>query len=241
MSVTCRVCGSLTDKLVHSDIPATVENPKTKKFGWNWYECIYCQSHTSDQPDPDVKTVYSDDYPFNHFAEKNWEVLVEQYNTNMDYFDRYLNPSNTFALMLEVGCCEHCGIQAALNRGYKAFGWDLMLGYTPKHPQRVKVSPSFHWNCWGVQFDGVLSRETIEHVADWQNLLENMIQALHLGGFLQVQTPRPTVTENSIGYQQDHLVLFSPGALIAQLECRGMKVLEAKYWDEGQLVMAQKK
>ena len=237
--VTCRCCGETADILTHSEVSAVSPQASNQNPLWDWYKCRYCHSETSTQGDPDPTEAYSSDYPMNRLALIDFDRMVEEYNVNMDYFDdEFENPEGVS--IIEVGSCEQAGIQAMLRRGYRACGWDLMNFADAQYPHLVRVSPAFDPQEWDEKFDAVMSRETVEHVPDPRKLISDMAEILKSGGVMQVQTPRPGSEREVVAYQHDHLVILSPGALIEMLESVGLAVERAKYWSEGQLIMARK-
>jgi SAM-dependent methyltransferase len=199
-----------------------------------WRRCIYCGSDSSDE-------VYSHDLydlDFMRRAREQAGDLAEsafKQSYNLDWFEDFTAPGNTF---LDVGCCDGGGLHGMQELGWSVHGFDVSpLLYEGEH---VTVAKVFKADLFPRQYDAVMCREVIEHVDDWRDMIREIYAVTAPDGLFQIQTPRPTVTPSRTCYQTFHLQLFAPLALRYELERVGFTILDARFWDIGQMWMCRK-
>lgn len=209
-----------------------------------WSRCLWCGSDSSDTPLGQTMHFYlNDDYCGSNLRAVNgdYERLVVEMTENVKLFERHkcLCPDRTF---LDVGCLEGSGLTAMSRAGWAVHGFDVIPAAKDYSPpgEHVTVAPRFAAELFPRKHSAVLCREVIEHVPIWISLLAEMIDATHVGGLIQIQTPRPYPWPDSIPYQNKHLQLFSPLALRTEVERMDLEVLEHKTWDRGQVILARK-
>jgi 2-polyprenyl-3-methyl-5-hydroxy-6-metoxy-1,4-benzoquinol methylase len=126
------------------------------------------------------------------------------------------------------------------ERGWHPHGFDINPAVARgRFP--ITVAPAFNAS-FVPQVDALLCREVIEHVENWPEFLTELTRAVKPHGLLQVQTPMPSEMHPNI-YQEDHLQIFAPGILEAEISKRGFQIIESRRWTDvqaGQVLIARK-
>jgi len=97
--------------------------------------------------------------------------------------------------VLDVGCGTGYGAAIMAERGADAVGIDSSLAaitYARErygHRARFLVGPASSLGLKSGSFDLVTAFEVIEHVTEWEQLLQECARALHAGGVFVVSTP----------------------------------------------------
>lgn len=158
--------------------------------------------------------------------------LRHDMTTNTTWFDRLPVPERS---ILDAGCAFGVSRQVFEGKGWRWHGWDVAryaeqdaaVVVAPEVPDLAPVG-------------AIMAREVIEHVPDPVGLLERFHAITLPGGWLQVQTPRPTDQLDAILYDPQHLRLYSPEGLAGLLWSTGWCVRETLVWPIGQCVVARR-
>lgn len=184
--------------------------------------------------------MYARDYLQSNKEKLGWEGCLREVSTNADWFQDYRHYNGVPAAkdFLDVGHAEGAMLTAMQDRGWSVHGFDVSPdAHLGPH---TTIAPHFQASLFPQRYAAVNCREVIEHVENWRQLLVEMYTALHRGGLLQVQTPRPWATPHPIPYQVGHLQVFTPIVLRYWLERLGFAVLDFQLYEAGQRWMCQK-
>lgn len=200
----------------------------------DWYRCYFCGS--------DSNFAYEDFVFDSEFAveeiEKSgdWVSRCNQLTTNADLFDNNSKgfPGRDF---LDVGYFDGSSLSVMQSRGWSVHGWDRSLSLYREGCSTI--SESFSAYLFPRRYDGVLSREVIEHVPDWYDHITELVKVTKVGGLLQIQTPRTSKTfDNPTVYQSFHSHIYSPLFLLDfMLNNYRVRLLESLYWEAGQCLL----
>lgn len=222
--MTCKVCGSGALYLIHQD----VDGP--------WHRCLDCGSDSSTRRYAEVCGGYNlDSLNHNLRVAGSRAALAESMRANIEWFDEFDAPFRSF---LDIGCAEGVGMECMAERGWTAYGFDVIP--EAKRSDRVVIAPGFQAELFPMRFGAAMTREVIEHVEEWQELLRQTWLALLPGGLFQLQTPRPTAEYTPIVYQRLHLQVFSPMALRYHLEMTGFEIVGERRWRLGQCYLCRR-
>lgn len=239
---SCRCCGR--DEL----LPLWVDVD-----GNSWSRCGGCGSDTSSfQFTADIYDPHY--YATHHGCENDPAFLEKQLESNISWFmahqAKQVNPGSAFVVhrgahgktFLDVGCAEGTAMRMMAREGWSVHGFDISEEARRLNPpgKHITVHPWFHAGLFPIQYTDVLCREVLEHVEWPRQFLFDLARVTVRGGLLQIQTPRPATSNNSIGYQKAHLHLYSPTLLRWELERLGLRVLDYREWDVGQAYLCRK-
>lgn len=80
-----------------------------------------------------------------------------------------------------------------------------------------------------VQLDAITCSEVLEHVEEWQLLIEKMSELLKSGGSLIISVPRDRKQFSILDQYADHLRRFEDLELLTVLEKRDFRIAEVRY------------
>ena len=137
--------------------------------------------------------------------------------------------------LLEVGCGRGDLLRAAAAAGFQVSGCDF---FGPDRPAidgaRLYDGPFRTAGAPAASFDVVLSRDTLEHVADPRAELDEMARVLKPGGLLYLKVPNATYEHGwlcRLVFRKEnlfeppyHLNYFTAGSLRRFLESAGLRV-----------------
>lgn len=221
----CRVCGESELRFIWHG-----------RDGALWMRCLACGSDSSTDTYEEIRPRYNAEYIGRNLrmCGDDRQALIRTMESNLDWFGKFNVPAKTF---LDIGCNEGCGMEGMRDRGWIAAGFDVNPCAAG---QGVVIADMLNASLFGSQFGAVMSREVIEHIDTWQDMLDQATALVLPGGLLQVQTPRPCSAVDDLPYCHDHLQLFSPFTLKTEIERRGFVILERVFWSSGQKWMAKK-
>lgn len=215
-------------------MPCRVCNGPVEPLFPDWFRCRVCGSDTSSFIYEEIKSRYQTEEYLDHNLQNTGsrEDLLRTMETNFKLFEIYKGWAPDFTF-LDIGCLEGCGMEGMQNNfGWSIHGFDVTpLARTGSH---VTVASRFDARLFPRRYGAVLCREVIEHVPDWQDLLDQCHQVVLPFGLFQLQTPRPCSTPDPIVYQEAHLQIFNPERLVAEVSRRGFELLESLLWQNGQ-------
>lgn len=222
----CRVCGE----------GELIEHPGQDRPD-RWRRCLFCGSD-SNELEYDYETYYAGGIP-EAFAMTGGVTLpdrIELLRCNLEWFQDHRGgcPDNSF---LDVGCAEGAALTGMADRGWSVHGFDVFEpSYRGPHVTVAPAfAPAFAASLFRQRFAAVLCREVIEHVPGWRAMVGELYAATAGGGLLQLQTPRPCATlESLIVYQPSHLQIIAPAVLRYWLERTGFDVIDYRLWPCGQ-------
>lgn len=203
----CGVCGFTTDQLIWAED--------------GWRRCRFCGSDTNHGRRRHGE--YSIDYAENAVQNDGKQKLREQLTTNVELIRKLRGERKT---AIDVGCNEGTLVEMLQEDGWEAVGFDI-------YPGIASLVADEYDAIYGA-YDLVICREVIEHVAEPERLLRELIASLAPGGLLHIQTPRPIERYSAIVYQSYHDHILSPMALGGLAAGRGLREVDRLIWDCGQ-------
>lgn len=203
-----------------------------------WFRCTFCGSDSSNHCYNDTRKMYTAEYINTHHGGHSPEYLMEQLHTNLSWFTDWKVKEDVGKCFLDVGCCEGSAMKGMQERGYSVHGFDVIP--EAAQPGCTTIASSFSAGLFPQKYHAVLCREVIEHVDTPLQFLTELANVTAKGGFLQLQTPRPTESINPIGYQAAHICLLSPIFIRYWLERLGFEVKDYRLWAQGQAWMCKK-
>lgn len=217
---------------------------KTLHYLWNdtsggsWYRCLFCGCDSSSRCYAETSKMYNASYINTHHGGHTNEHLLQELRPNLDWFVDWKVKDDVGKDFLDVGCCEGLAMRGMQDRGYSVHGFDVI----PEAAREgcTTIAPVFRAGLFPQKYHAVLCREVIEHVDTPMQFMTELSYVTHGGGFLQLQTPRPTEAFNPIGYQQAHICLLSPFWIRYWLERLGFEIKDYRIWDMGQVWLCKK-
>lgn len=208
--------------------------------GGHWFRCVACGCDSASRCYANTQHLYQDSYILAHTSHIGEEKLIQEIRPNLDWFVDWKVKEDVGKDFLDVGCCDGIGMKGMAERGYSVHGFDVIPGAA--RPGCTTIAPHFQANLFPQQYHAVLCREVIEHIDIPMQFLTELASVTAKGGFLQLQTPRPSVAFNPIGYQEAHICLLSPHWLRYWLERLGFEIKDYRLWDNpaGQAWMCKK-
>lgn len=203
-----------------------------------WYRCLSCGCDSSSNNYALTKKIYNANYIHTHHGGADSQYLMDQLHTNLEWFVDWKVKEQVGPCFLDVGCCEGTAMRGMADRGYSVHGFDVIP--EAAQPGCSTIAPSFSAGLFPQKYHAVLCREVIEHVDSPMQFMTELANVTAHGGFLQLQTPRPTETFNPIGYQAAHICLLSPLFIRYWLERLGFEIKDYRLWDRGQAWMCKK-
>lgn len=222
----CRACSESTLQYLWQDYQ-----------GGHWFRCLACGCDSSSHCYADTAHFYNAEYLQTHHGGISLEEEAEQLRTNLDWFEDY-KPDTPGRDFLDVGCCRGVAMNGMANRGWSVHGFDVVP--EAAQPGCSTIAPMFTAGLFPRKYHAVLCREVIEHVDHPMQMLTELAATTAKGGFLQIQTPRPTADRNDIGYQGAHITLLSPLWIRYWVERLGFEVKDYRLWDIGQCWMCKR-
>ncbi len=201
-----------------------------------WFRCVACGSDSADRPYP--AGMYAAGYVASEVAATGGEAARRlEVRSNCDWFPHYKHLCGGMDF-LDVGCCDGAAMHVMQDLGWSVHGFDVTADAA--RPGCTTINPYFAASLFPQQYHAVLCREVLEHVEGPRQFLNELAAATRPGGLLQVQTPRPCVTQEGIAYQPAHLQIYSPPALELALREAGFRVLDRRMWPVGQALLLHK-
>lgn len=139
----------------------------------------------------------------------------------------------TFDDVLDAGCAQPFLLQELIGHfAVQGFGCDIsdqvMEASRTAIPECKFETIDLAYQTWpeGRQFDLVVCSETLEHIDEWEKALDNLIEMSRR--YLLITVPGGVIrkVDRAVGHYRH----FELGSLTAQVERRGLKVLEARLW-----------
>lgn len=224
----CRACSENT---VHSLWP--------DHHGGHWFRCLSCGCDSSSNSYAETKKYYTAEYITTHHGGHDDEHLLQELRANLDWFVDWKVKEDVGKDFLDVGCCEGLAMRGMQDRGYSVHGFDVIP--EAARPGCTTIAPTFQASLFPQCYHAVLCREVIEHVDTPMQFITDLANVTAKGGFLQLQTPRPTAAFNPIGYQGAHICLLSPLWIRYWVERLGFEIKDYRFWDGGQGWMCKKR
>lgn len=152
--------------------------------------------------------------------------LWRQLDHNVSLLTLYRGTRRTF---LDVGCCEGTALRRMASLGWDCHGWDVarQTDFDPFTIGERYVASG--------RLDCVMCREVIEHCQSPHETFGELVASLKPQGVLQIQTPRPLITDSKIPYQTWHVAIISPLVLRGWADAAGLIVLDSLIYPEGQV------
>lgn len=219
----CRVCSEKTLHYLWDDAG-----------GGKWFRCLACGSDSSSRGRADTESMYNAEYIKTHHGGHSDEYLLQELRANLDWFVDWKCGKD----FLDVGCCEGMAMKGMADRGFSVHGFDVIP--EAARPGCTTIAPVFRAGLFPQKYQAVLCREVIEHVDTPMQFITDLANVTCGGGFLQLQTPRPTAEMNLIGYQAAHICLLSPWWIRYWLERLGFEIKDYRLWEQGQAWMCRK-
>jgi 2-polyprenyl-3-methyl-5-hydroxy-6-metoxy-1,4-benzoquinol methylase len=232
-SAKCRACGGDTARY------APVKNGE----GSYWLRCVTCAGWTNESSYEDVAKAYKKELFFHHLS-MGWERLLAEQSENVSIWKSVLAGGR----FLDVGFLDGSAMKRMHDAEFEVWGFDVSdtsVEFVAEKcgipTSRFAVGPSLQaCDLEAKWFDAIQCREVLEHVDDPNGLLREMARLLRQGGYLQVQTPAYTEGKNAVWDQPLHLSCFDSERLRTMVKSAGFEIVQAKYWDGGQLLMGKR-
>ena len=157
--------------------------------GGHWFRCHCCGSDSSSNSYADTKAMYGEEYNQKHHGGISIDEELASMRSNLDWFQDY-RPETSGIDFLDVGCCRGAAMIGMQKRGWRVHGFDVTEA--SRQPGCSTIAPEFKASLFPQRYHAVLCREVIEHVDHQMQFLTELANVTERGGFLQVQTPRPT-------------------------------------------------
>lgn len=203
-----------------------------------WYRCLSCGCDSSSNNYSLTKDMYTGEYINTHHGGADDAYLVDQLRSNLDWFVDWRVKDEVGKDFLDVGCCEGTAMRGMAERGFAVHGFDVIP--EAAQPGCSTIASSFSAGLFPQKYHAVLCREVIEHVDTPMQFMTELANVTAKGGFLQLQTPRPTAEFNAIGYQRAHICLLSPMFVRYWLERLGYEIKDYRIWEQGQAWMCKR-
>lgn len=182
--------------------------------------------------------MYNAEYLRTHHGNDDPEYLMNQLQSNLQWFVDWRVREDVGKDFLDVGCAEGTAMRGMAERGFSVHGFDVIP--EAAQPGCSTIAPAFSAGLFPQRYHAVLCREVIEHVDHPMQMMTELAKVTAKGGFLQLQTPRPTQEFNAIGYQAAHICLLSPLFVRYWTEKLGFEIKDYRLWAQGQAWMCKK-
>jgi 2-polyprenyl-3-methyl-5-hydroxy-6-metoxy-1,4-benzoquinol methylase len=197
--------------------------------GQQWHRCLSCASDSCEATYADVKGMYDERYyQTHHHHEGDPAALRDALRPNVDWFVDWKVAQDVGKDFLDVGCSDGTALTLMQERGFSVHGFDVAEAC--RQPGCTTIAPFFTADHFPQRYHAVLCREVIEHVDTPHQMLTDLYRVTARGGFLQLQTPRPSPTFHTGPYQRGHLVILSPLVVRFWLERLGFEVKDYRLW-----------
>lgn len=129
-----------------------------------------------------------------------------------------------FRVALEQAGYEHDGLEIsdyARRVAHDQYGFETFAGEIEQH-----------WSLWAERYDAITGFDFIEHAADFDVLLEQIVHCLAPGGFLGLKTPNLRCPEADVfgahyhSFKREHLWYFTPESLSAAAARAGLEAVD---------------
>lgn len=172
----CRICRSSISEIAYSDTDFTVIQCKSCGFGYlAKYPTVY-----------EAKKIYSSDY----FHNKKSEEYIHDALYKFRYLTKYIKKDSR---VLDYGCGVGDFIKACVEDNISVVGYDISAHAAQFVKDTYKVD-AFSGEVDGAlfprdHFDVIVSFDVIEHIVDFEKILDYFQRWLKPGGILIMTTP----------------------------------------------------
>ncbi|RJR26824.1 class I SAM-dependent methyltransferase [candidate division WWE3 bacterium] len=220
----CRICNNTNI--------TTLELPKFKLDQCS--DCGYAQ--LSKYPsEEEVEKIYKDNY----FEEKRGSDHINDSKMKFEFVEKFIKKDG---LLLDFGCGTGNFLKSAKEAGYNVCGFDVSeyaAEYVKTNLNIETKSGKFNEDVYAQEsIDAVTSFDVIEHLTNFEYMVDCFKTWLKPGGYLFLTTPdikswdAVVLKKNWYGFQKypEHINFFTSKSLRILLESQGFKVEKVKVW-----------
>lgn len=206
--------------------------------------CGHCQHGTI--PDFEVlNDLYSNYYSYPSPLENNYEPVRD--NQFLEVFFRRVpeyDPGQSYKTVYEIGCYDGYILYHLQERGYSVEGCDPSAGALIGCEYGVKIHRElFDPEQLKIQYDVVISRHYLEHVANPSEWVNSISKAVSDKGLLVIEVPNVEFyLKNGLTevFSHQHIHGFSPDSIRHLLGQQGIEVKEVIESDNNLIVFGGK-